>query len=125
MGWSTTVVSPPDGDMDAYLVSLDKVQARNFSTLWPTHGPPVSDVRPFIQAYKEHRLDREAQIIARLQAGQTRIMDMVPVMYADVDKRLYPAAAHSVLAHMIRLVKQGRVEAEGAPGIETAYRLRA
>ena len=125
MGWSTTVVSPPDGDMDAYLVSLDKVQARNFSTLWPTHGPPVSDVRPFIQAYKEHRLDREAQIIARLQAGQTQIMDMVPVMYADVDKRLYPAAAHSVLAHMIRLVKQGRVAADGAPGIETAYRLRA
>jgi glyoxylase-like metal-dependent hydrolase (beta-lactamase superfamily II) len=125
MGWSTTVVSPPDGDMDAYLASLDKVQARGFAALWPTHGPPVTDVQPFIQAYRDHRLDREAQILARLQAGQTQIMDMVPVMYADVDKRLYPAAAHSVLAHIIRLVKQGRVTADGAPGIQTAYRLSA
>lgn len=125
MGWSTTVVSPPDGDMDAYLASLDKVQAREFATLWPTHGPPVTDVRAFVQAYKDHRLDREAQIIARLEAGQTTIMDMVPIMYAAVDQRLYPAAAHSVLAHLIRLVKQGRVIADGAPGIQTNYRLSA
>lgn len=123
MGWSTTVVSPPDGDMDAYLTSLNKVQARDFATIWPTHGPQVTDVREFVQAYTEHRLDREAQIIARLEAGQTKIMDMVPVMYAAVDPRLYPAAAHSVLAHLIRLVKQGRVSADGAPGIQTSYRL--
>jgi len=123
MGWSTTVVSPPDGDMDDYLTSLDKVQARNFTTLWPTHGPPVTDVRAFIQAYKDHRLDREAQIVARLQAGQTQIMDMVPVMYADVNKRLYPAAAHSVLSHLVRLVKQGRVVSGGAPTIHSDYRL--
>jgi glyoxylase-like metal-dependent hydrolase (beta-lactamase superfamily II) len=125
MGWSTTVVSPPDGDMDAYLQSLDKVQTRGFSTLWPTHGPPVTEVRTFIQAYKDHRLDRETQIVTQLRAGQTQILDMVPVMYADVDKRLYPAAAHSVLAHLIRLVRQGRVIADGAAGIETRYRLSA
>ena len=123
MGWSTTVVSPPDGDMDAYLASLEKVQARDFATLWPTHGPPVTDVRAFIDAYRAHRMDREAQIIARLQAGQTRIKDMVPVMYADVDSRLYPAAAHSVLAHMIRLVAIGRVRCDGAPGLASAYSL--
>lgn len=123
MGWSTTVVSPPDGDMDSYLASLDKIQARNFATLWPTHGPPVTDVAPFIHAYKKHRLDREAQIIARLQAGQTRIRDMIPIMYADVDKRLYPAAAHSVLAHIIRLVRRGRVSTADAPGINSDYRL--
>ncbi len=123
MGWSTTVVSPPDGDMDAYLASLDKVQARNFATLWPTHGPPVTEVRAFIDAYRAHRMDREAQIIARLQAGQTRIKDMVPVIYADIDTRLYPAAAHSVLAHMIRLVKLGRVRTAGAPGLDGEYTL--
>jgi len=123
MGWSTTVVSPPDGDMDAYLASLDKVQARDFATLWPTHGPPVTDVRAFIDAYRAHRMDREVQIIARLQAGQVRIKDMVPVMYADVDPRLYPAAAHSVLAHMIRLVKIGRVRSDGAPTLDSAYSL--
>jgi glyoxylase-like metal-dependent hydrolase (beta-lactamase superfamily II) len=121
MGWSTTVVSPPDGDMDAYLASLDKVQARGFATLWPTHGPPVTDVRSFVQSYLEHRLDREAQIMAELRSGKTRIMDMVPVMYAEVDPRLYPAAAHSVLAHLIRLVKRGRVVCEGAPVVAAAF----
>jgi glyoxylase-like metal-dependent hydrolase (beta-lactamase superfamily II) len=123
MGWSTTVVSPPDGDMDAYLASLDKIQARNFTTLWPTHGPPVTEVRAFINAYRAHRMDREAQIIERLRAGQTRIKDMVPVMYADVDPRLYPAAAHSVLAHMIRLVQTGRVRSDSALGLDSAYAL--
>jgi glyoxylase-like metal-dependent hydrolase (beta-lactamase superfamily II) len=123
MGWSTTVVTPPDGDMDAYLSSLDKVAQRNFATLWPTHGPPVTDVAPFIAAYRSHRLDREAQILARLQAGQTRIKDMVPIMYAAVDPRLHPAAAHSVLAHIIRLVRLGRVRVAGAPGLDSEYAL--
>jgi glyoxylase-like metal-dependent hydrolase (beta-lactamase superfamily II) len=123
MGWSTTVVSPPDGDMDAYLASLNKVQARSFSTLWPTHGPPVTEVRAFIDAYRAHRMDREAQIIEHLRAGQTRIKDMVPVMYTDVDPRLYPAAAHSVFAHMIRLVKLRRVRSVGVPGLDSAYTL--
>lgn len=123
MGWSTTVVSPPDGDMAAYLASLDKVQARGFITLWPTHGPPIRDVAPFIDSYRAHRLDREAQILDQLRAGRTRIMDMVPVMYAAVDKRLYPAAAHSVLAHLIMLVNAGRVRCEGAPGIDSVYAL--
>jgi glyoxylase-like metal-dependent hydrolase (beta-lactamase superfamily II) len=123
MGWSTTVVSPPDGDMEAYLASLDKVQARNFATLWPTHGPPVREVGAFIEAYRAHRMDREAQILERLRAGQSRIKDMVPVIYADVDPRLYPAAAHSVLAHLIRLVEIGRVRCEGEPGLASAYAL--
>jgi len=123
MGWSTTVVTPPDGDMTAYLASLDKVAARGFATLWPTHGPPVTDVAPFIAAYRAHRLDREAQIIARLEAGQSRIKDMVPVMYAEVDPRLYPAAAHSVFAHMIRLAQIGRVRSIGAPALDSDYAL--
>ncbi|MBI1188371.1 MAG: MBL fold metallo-hydrolase, partial [Alphaproteobacteria bacterium] len=71
MGWSTTVVSPPDGDMDDYMASLEKVRAGNFETLWPTHGPPIRDVRAFIDAYEAHRLDREAQILAQLRAGRT------------------------------------------------------
>jgi glyoxylase-like metal-dependent hydrolase (beta-lactamase superfamily II) len=123
MGWSTTVVSPPDGDMEAYLASLDKVQARKFATLWPTHGPPVREAGAFIDAYRAHRMDREAQIIERLRAGQSRIKDMVPVIYADVDPRLYPAAAHSVFAHLIRLVEIGRVRCEGQPGLASAYAL--
>jgi glyoxylase-like metal-dependent hydrolase (beta-lactamase superfamily II) len=125
MGWSTTVISPPDGDMTAYYASLDKVAAREFQTLWPTHGPPVTEVAPFIAAYKAHRLDRERQILEQLAQGRTRIRDMVPVMYAAVDPRLHAPAAHSVLAHMIHLVREGVVETDGAPGSDSDYRLAA
>lgn len=125
MGWSTTVVTPPDGDMDAYLASLGKVEACGFDTLWPTHGPPITEVASFIAAYRAHRLDRESQILAQLAAGHAHIMDMVPAMYADVDPRLHPAAAHSVLAHLVRLVKIGRVHCNGAPGLSSVYTLAA
>ncbi|HRO04403.1 MAG TPA: MBL fold metallo-hydrolase, partial [Terricaulis sp.] len=124
MGWSTTVISPPDGDMDDYLASLEKVRDRDYETLWPTHGPPIRDVRPFVQAYIDHRLAREAQIVARLKAGDTRIPDMVAVMYADVDARLHPAACHSVLAHMVRLVKRGLVTADGELSVAGEYALK-
>ncbi len=123
MGWSTTVIAPPDGDMGDYLASLELIKARRFSTLWPTHGPPVTDVGPFIDAYIEHRRERERQILARLAAGNARISVMVPTLYAAVDRRLWPAAAHSVLAQMIELVKSGRVACEGTPGLESDYRL--
>lgn len=128
MGWSTTVISPPDGDMTAYIENLEKIRDRGFDTLWPTHGPPIGavtdrDVRGFVQAYLDHRLNREAQIIAQLEAGKTRIKDMVPVIYADVDKRLHPAACHSVLAHMIRLVDLGRVRCDGIAGVDSTYTL--
>ena len=121
MGWSTTVVAPPDGDMDAYLASLEAVIARGFSTLWPTHGPPVTDVPPFLAAYRAHRLEREAQILARLQAGDRAIGDMVPVLYAAVDRRLWPAASLSVLAHLIRLVRLGKVRADGEPSLSARF----
>jgi len=122
MGWSTTVITPPDGDMGDYLRSLALIRARGFSTLWPTHGPPIADPAPFIDAYIAHRKDREAQIITRLAAGEHRIPEMIPTLYAAVDRRLWPAAAHSVLAHMIELVKTGRVTARGH-GLDAEYRL--
>jgi glyoxylase-like metal-dependent hydrolase (beta-lactamase superfamily II) len=123
MGWSTTVISPPNGDMGDYYASLDKVAGRGFATLWPTHGPPVTEVAPFLAAYKAHRLDRERQILEQLAAGPRRIGEMVPAMYAAVDPRLHPAAAHSVLAHMIHLARQGAVAADGEPGPDSLYRL--
>jgi glyoxylase-like metal-dependent hydrolase (beta-lactamase superfamily II) len=125
MGWSTTVVTPPDGNMGDYLRSLERVRERGFATLWPTHGPPIREVEPFIDAYAAHRRDRERQILDRLAAGDTRIEAMVPVIYAAVDPRLHPAAAHSVLAHMIELVKSGQVTTNGSPGLDSEYRLTA
>jgi len=123
MGWSTTVIAPPDGDMGDYLASLELIRARNFATLWPTHGPPITDPAPFIEAYIEHRRERERQILARVAAGDGRIEAMVPAIYAAVDPRLRAAAAHSVLAQMIELVRSGRVRCEGTPGLESDYRL--
>ena len=123
MGWSTTVVSPPDGDMADYLASLDKVAARGFSTLWPTHGPPVREVEPFLAAYRAHRIQREDQILSAVARGRALIPDMVREIYADVDPRLHPAAAHSVLAHLIKLVREGRVVSAGASGPSASYAL--
>jgi glyoxylase-like metal-dependent hydrolase (beta-lactamase superfamily II) len=125
MGWSTTVISPPDGHMGDYFASLEKIRKRGLSTIWPTHGPPVTNVGPFLDAYIEHRKAREQAIIDRLKAGDTLIPDMVKVIYKDVDKRLHPAACHSVLAHVIHLAETGRVTAEGPFGLATEYRLRA
>jgi len=117
MGWSTTVISPPDGDMSQYYASLDRVQAFGFDVLWPTHGPPITEVAPFIDAYRNHRLAREAQILAELRQGSATIADMIPRLYRGVDKRLHAAAAHSVLAHLIHLVRQGQVRCEGEPNL--------
>ena len=123
MGWSTTVVAPPDGDMSDYIESLDAVIARGFSTIWPTHGPPITEVQPFLQAYRAHRLERETQVMARLAAGDEQIRDMVPVLYAAVDQRLWPAASLSVLAHLIKLQKDGRVEASSQADMAARWRL--
>lgn len=123
MGWSTTVVSPPDGDMTAYMNSLDVVQARNYDILWPTHGPPITKVEPFIDAYIAHRRAREAQVLKAVADGTGKIKEMVPVLYAETDKRLYPAAARSVLGHMIDLTRRGIVTTDGEPGLDSDFRL--
>ncbi|MGB3626911.1 MAG: MBL fold metallo-hydrolase [Henriciella sp.] len=127
MGWSTTIVAPPDGNMSDYMASLDKIEARNFDILWPTHGSPVrEDVHGFIGAYRQHRLDREAAIIKHLKSGETDIKRMVEVMYADVDKRLHPAAAMSVLGHMLKLVEEGLVKTSDAePTVRSTFTWKA
>lgn len=124
MGWSTTVISPPDGDMADYMMSLRRLRALEPTTLWPTHGPPVTAPRPFLDAYIAHRLERERQILAELSIrGPSTIRSLVPVLYAGVERRLHPAAAHSMLAHMLDLVARGEVACEGEPDIASTYSL--
>jgi len=113
MGWSTTVVTPPDGDMAQYMASVRKLQPRDDRILYPTHGAPITEPKPFLAAYIEHRLHREFQIVACIRDGLTTIPEMVARIYADVDKRLHPAASRSVLAHLIQLEQEGRVIARG------------
>lgn len=109
MGWSTTIVPPPDGDMDAYVANLRRLLDRDDEVFWPTHGPPVTDPKPFVEALIEHRLQRERQILAHLALGPTTIPDMVAVLYADVRVELHKPAARSVLAHLVPLVARGVV----------------
>ena len=121
MGWSTSIVSPPDGDMAEYMRSLDKLLARNDDHYWPTHGPRIDAPKPLIEAFIGHRRQRDQQILACLADGVSDICQMVPRMYKGVDERLYPAAARSVLAHLVQLVGDGRAVCSGKPGIESVY----
>ena len=121
MGWSTTIVAPPDGDMADYMRSLDAVIARGFATLWPTHGAPVTKPAPFLAAYRAHRMAREAQVVARLAAGDRTIGEMVPTLYAAVDPRLWPAAGLSVQAHLIKLVAEGQAVADPTATLDARY----
>jgi glyoxylase-like metal-dependent hydrolase (beta-lactamase superfamily II) len=109
--------------MAVYRASLRKLLARADRVLWPTHGGPIRDPKPFLQAYLDHRAEREAQILACLREGVDRIPDIVARLYADVDRRLHPAAARSVLANLIELQQQRRVHADPAIGPSARYRL--
>jgi glyoxylase-like metal-dependent hydrolase (beta-lactamase superfamily II) len=121
MGWSTTVVSPPDGDMRDYIESLRKVMGRDDATLWPTHGAPVTSPKPFLEAFLQHRLDREAQVLGAVRSGLSDIDAMVKVMYADVREELHKAAARSVLSHLIKLADDGAVSVDGEIGPSAKY----
>lgn len=124
MGWSTTVVSPPDGDMTAYLDSLRRVAGRDDAVLWPTHGPPRDDARSYVNALIEHRLDRERGVLEAVRAGRSTIPEMVALLYADVREELHKPAGRSVWAHLERLVANGSVEVEGmgTPTLDADYR---
>ena len=113
MGWSTTVVSPPDGDMADYMRSLDRLMARSDAVYYPAHGEPVTKPQQFVRGLAGHRKQRERQILRMLESGEGVIADMVPKMYAGIDERLYGAAGRSVLAHLIDLRDRGQVR-EGA-----------
>ena len=123
MGWSTSIISPPDGDMGAYIASLERLLERDDTVYWPTHGPCIDDPKPHVQAFIEHRLARERQIIDCIEQGVHRIEDMVPMMYTELPEFMYPAAARSVLASMEHLVGNGALKADGGVQLDAAYQL--
>ena len=121
MGWSTSVISPPDGDMGDYLQSLRKLITRGELRYWPTHGPAIENPRPFVKAFINHREERESQIQACLADGLIKIPDMVERLYANVDSRLHRAAGRSVLAHLIHMVHTSRAKCETQPNVNALY----
>ncbi|WP_339702869.1 MBL fold metallo-hydrolase [uncultured Sphingosinicella sp.] len=113
MGWSTSVVTPPDGDMRDYMASLKLLQTRDDTVYYPTHGEPVTEPQRLVRGYIAHRRQREGQILRLLEGSPKAIPDLVAAMYASVDPRLHPAAGRSVLAHLIDLQARGMVSADG------------
>ena len=121
MGWSTSVISPPDGDMGDYLQSLRKLIPREELRYWPTHGPAIENPRPFVKAFINHREERESQIQACLADGLIKIPNIVERLYTNVDSRLHRAAGRSVLAHLIHMVHTSRAKCETQPDINALY----
>lgn len=123
MGWSTTVITPPDGDMRDYFASLAAARALDPAMLLPTHGAPVTDVPPFIDAFVAHRLAREAQVLDAVRDGVSLVPDMVRRLYVGVNEKLYKAAGRSVLSHLIKLADDGLVRHDGdRPGVKVHWR---
>jgi len=124
MGWSTSVVSPPDGDMAQYMASLAKLLSRPDARYYPTHGAPIDAPQAYVEQLIAHRLEREEQVLECLRSGLDSIEAMVEKLYADVDPRLHRAAGRSVLAHLVKLVDEGRVTRD-AVSATNRYRVAA
>jgi glyoxylase-like metal-dependent hydrolase (beta-lactamase superfamily II) len=123
MGWSTSVISPPDGDMTAYMGSLDKLLGRRDRVYWPTHGPAITEPQAHVRAFIAHRREREAGIVDCLAAGLGEIDPIVARLYIGLQPGLRRAAGRSVLAHLIDLVGRGIAESDGPPTLDSRYRL--
>jgi glyoxylase-like metal-dependent hydrolase (beta-lactamase superfamily II) len=113
MGWSTTVVFPPDGDMAAYMASLDRLRQRDDSIYYPAHGPPVTNPAQYVRGLMGHRMQRERQILKLVAERRRDIPDIVANAYPGLDPRLVIAAGGSVFAHLLDLEVRGLVKSDG------------
>ena len=119
MGWSTSVIAPPDGDMGQYLASLEKLLARPETVFYPTHGSPIPDARAWVRQLIAHRRMREEQILAALGEGEGSAAALVQQLYPGIAPALARAAAQQVTAHLLHLAERDMVVRNGA-----AWRLR-
>jgi glyoxylase-like metal-dependent hydrolase (beta-lactamase superfamily II) len=122
MGWSTSIVAPPDGSMRDYMNSLEKLRARGEDVYLPGHGPEVRDARRFVKHFVGHRKAREASILKHITAQPADIATLVQKIYVGLDPRLHGAAGLSVLAHLEDLVARGVIATDGEPAISGHYR---
>jgi len=125
MGWSTSVVAPPDGSMADYMASLHRLLHRPEDLYLPAHGGPVRDAHEYVRELKAHRLEREAAILSALRDGKATIPELVAKVYVALDPRLGGAAGLSTLAHLENLVVRGLVNSDGPPALDRRYWLAA
>jgi glyoxylase-like metal-dependent hydrolase (beta-lactamase superfamily II) len=123
MGWSTSIVAPPDGSMVDYMASLERLTKRNEDLYFSGHGPEIPEGPRYVRFLARHRQAREASILHRLAKGEADIPTLVRAIYIGIDPRLTGAAGYSVLAHLEDLVGRGVVATDGDPVIGGTYRM--
>ncbi len=121
MGWSSTLVSPPDGDLSDYMRSLDRLSAECARVLYPGHGAPITEPQGRISELRAHRLQREAEILACLEASPHTIAELVEAIYLDIPSALHAAAGRNVFAHLIDLEARKRVTASPGMGPKAVF----
>jgi glyoxylase-like metal-dependent hydrolase (beta-lactamase superfamily II) len=123
MGWSTSVVAPPDGSMRDYMASLEKLRARPEQVYLPGHGPALREGPRYVRHFIAHRKAREAAILRHLPSGQgIDIPSLVQAIYVGLDPRLVRAAGLSIMAHLEDLVARGLAATDGEPAVDGRYR---
>ncbi len=123
MGWSTTVIPAPDGNLNDYLKNMRRLTSRAENIYRPTHGPPIENPVPYVEALIAHRENRSQQILNELAKKPAPIMSIVKEIYKDVNKELHKPAAASVYAHLLALKEEGRVTAENSEDFESPWQL--
>jgi glyoxylase-like metal-dependent hydrolase (beta-lactamase superfamily II) len=113
MGWSTTVIFPPDGDMADYMASLEKLRRRDDRIYYPAHGPAVEEPQRYLDWLVRHRREREQQIVNAVANGDYNVRNIVAAAYPGLDPRLTVAASGSVVAHLLDLERRGLVVRSG------------
>ena len=122
MGWATSLVSPPDGDIADFRRSCERLRAQGARVLYPGHGDPVRDPAARIDWLLAHRAERRAEVLAAVTGGLGTVEAITAAVYADVAPALWPAAARNVFAQLVELVEEGALVAEPALGPEARYR---
>ncbi len=122
MGWSSTIVAPPDGSMTDFVASLEKLSRRKETLFFPGHGPPIENATAFVPLLIEHRRERERSILDQLRRGASTVAGIVDGSYGQIDERLIPAARMTVLAHLEDLTVRGLVLVNGFPSLNVQYK---
>jgi len=124
MGWSTTIISPPDGNLNAYMTSLERLSHLDMERMYPAHGAPIAEPHARVDELARHRRERTEQILQALSRGEAPLPTLVEQVYVDVDPRMHGAAARSLTAHLEALIEEGRVAVERRGDGTDTFRLR-
>lgn len=125
MGWASSLVSPPDGDLTDFMVSCEKLRTRNWRMFYPGHGAPITDPAARLDWLIQHRRARETAIITALNSGPATATQIASAVYTDTPPALLPAATRNVLAHLIDLLGKSTVIALDQLGADARFTLRS